>query len=104
MRARTQHNPREAVSVYIDSMFAAYRRMKMCHMVADTTDELLAMADRIGVQRKWIQNPGSPTEHFDVCQSKRAEALKLGAVDADRLTLVNVIRKKRAATPGKPTP
>jgi hypothetical protein len=27
----------------------------MCHMWADTLDELMAMADRIGVARRWIQ-------------------------------------------------
>ena len=54
--------------------------MKMCHMIADTTQELLAMVDKIGVQRKWIQNPGTPNEHFDICFSKRKKAIELGAI------------------------
>lgn len=33
-------------------------------MLADTTDELLAMADRIGVQRKWIQKTRHPSRTF----------------------------------------
>ncbi len=37
-----------------------FGRMLMCHMMADSTDELLAMADRIGVQRKWLQHPRTP--------------------------------------------
>jgi Protein of unknown function (DUF4031) len=67
------------MEVYIDSMNAPYRGMKMCHMMADSTEELLEMADKIGVQRKWLQSKGTPREHFDICQAKKAKALNLGA-------------------------
>lgn len=65
--------------VYIDNMEAPFGRMKMCHMIADSTEELLAMADKIGVQRKWIQYPGTKKEHFDICLSKKAKAITFGA-------------------------
>lgn len=65
--------------VYVDDMFAPYGRMKMCHMLADTHEELVTMADKIGVARKWIQNEGTWQEHFDVCQSKRRLAIEYGA-------------------------
>ena len=68
------------VSVYIDDMRAPYGRMIMCHMTADTTEELLAMADRIGVARKWIQHEGTPWEHFDICLAKRLRARLCGAI------------------------
>ncbi|MDD2063015.1 DUF4031 domain-containing protein [Pseudomonas sp. 25571] len=68
------------MTVYVDDMNAGYGRMKMCHMFADSTDELLAMADKIGVQRKWIQHAGTVKEHFDICLSKRAKAIGMGAV------------------------
>lgn len=68
------------MTVYVDDAFIPYRNMKMCHMVADTTEELLAMADMIGVQRKWIQKKGFADEHFDVAASKRQIAINLGAV------------------------
>jgi len=58
--------------------------MMMCHMYADSTEELLAMADRIGVARKWIQYPGTYKEHFDVCKSKRALAVQDGAIEVER--------------------
>jgi hypothetical protein len=66
--------------VYVDDMQAEFRGMIMCHMVADSHAELIAMADRIGVQRKWIQQPGTTREHFDICLTKRKAAIKAGAV------------------------
>jgi len=72
------------MTVYVDEMSAPVRRggrvLLMCHMLADTPDELLAMADRIGVARRWLQFPGTGKEHFDVCRTKRAAAIAAGAV------------------------
>lgn len=67
------------MSVYVDGMRAQFGSLVMCHMVADSHDELIAMVDIIKVQRKWIQKPGTIYEHFDVCLSKRALAVKYGA-------------------------
>lgn len=64
--------------VYVDDMDASYRRMKMSHLIADSKEELLDMVDKIGVQRKWIQNEDTPNEHFDICLSKKALAISLG--------------------------
>jgi hypothetical protein len=69
------------MSVYIDNFDAPFGRMKICHMIADTTEELLAMVDKIGVQRKWIQYPGTANEHFDICLSKKALAINHGAIE-----------------------
>ncbi len=63
------------MTVYVDDMATAYGRMRMCHMIADTEAELHAMADRIGVARKWYQG-----DHYDIAQSKKALALAAGAV------------------------
>lgn len=65
--------------VYIDNFNAPFGRMIMCHLVADTTEELLAMVDKIGVQRKWIQYPNTYNEHFDICLGKKKKAIELGA-------------------------
>lgn len=67
--------------IYVDSMRASYGRMKMCHMISDSTAELLDMADKIGVARKWLQNAGTAREHFDIAMSKRALAVHFGAVE-----------------------
>ncbi len=67
------------MTVYVDDMEAKFGRMVMCHMIADSTEELLAMADKIGVARRWIQHAGTYKEHFDIALSKRELAIKNGA-------------------------
>jgi hypothetical protein len=69
------------MAVYIDNFNAKYGRMIMCHMIADTTDELLDMADKIGVQRKWIQDKDTPNEHFDVALTSKAKGIAAGAIE-----------------------
>lgn len=81
------------MSVYVDNMRASYGRMTMCHMIADSTDELLAMVDRIGVDRKWIQHADTHLEHFDIALSKRKLAIEAGAIP---LTLMELGRRTRA--------
>lgn len=84
------------MAVYVDNMRASYGRMKMCHMVADSTDELLAMADRIGVARQWLQKAGTPHEHFDIALSKRALAVEAGAKEVSMMDIGRIIRGRRA--------
>jgi hypothetical protein len=79
--------------VYVDTLKMPYRRMLMSHMLADSIDELHAMADAIGVKRRWFQNKGTP--HYDVCQSMRAKAVELGAVEIDRRKTVELVRAWR---------
>ena len=83
------------MTVYVDNMRASFGRMKMCHMMADSTAELLAMADRIGVQRKWIQAAGTYREHFDIAMSKRKLAVEAGAVEVTMRDLGMLMNKRR---------
>lgn len=70
------------MTVYVDDMRATFGRMVMCHMLADTDDELHAMAARIGVARKWWQSPEKTSgSHYDIALSKRAAAVAAGAVE-----------------------
>jgi hypothetical protein len=62
------------MTVYVDDMCAHFGRLIMCHMIADTEAELHAMADAIGVARRWYQR-----DHYDIALSKRAQAVALGA-------------------------
>lgn len=69
------------MAVYIDNFNAPYGRMIMCHMVEDTSAELLEMARKIGVNKKWIQYPGTYNEHFDVCLQMKKNGISLGAIE-----------------------
>ena len=67
--------------VYVDDMEAEFKPKHrpgvtyiLCHMIADTEEELHAMADRIGLDRKWYQG-----DHYDVGKTKKILAIKSGA-------------------------
>jgi hypothetical protein len=81
------------MSVYVDDVRHRYGRMILCHLWADTLDELLAAVDAIGVQRKWIQ--GHPTlsfgkhrsaswVHFDISLTMKDRAIARGAILTDK--------------------
>jgi hypothetical protein len=85
------------MSVYVDDMEAPFGRMKMCHMYADSHEELVVMADTIGVARKWIQYPGHPVkEHFDIALSKKMLAILNGAIPTTWLDYGRWAGRKRA--------
>lgn len=72
------------MTVYVDSLRMPARvgrtQANWSHLTADTTEELLAFAKQLGLRPSWIQNPGHVwKEHFDVTDTKRAQAIKLGA-------------------------
>lgn len=66
------------------------KEARWCHMIADTEVELLTMATRLGLRREWIQRDrhrkGCP--HFDLVPSKRALAVRFGAVPVTRREFV----------------
>lgn len=86
------------MSVYVDDMHAPFGGMVMCHMIADSREELDRMADQIGVARRWIQKAGTPHEHYDVCMSKRRLAVQFGAVQLRTREFVQKIRERRKVT------
>lgn len=92
------------MAVYVDDMKAQFGRMVMCHMLADTDAELLAMADRIGVQRRWHQYPGTHRSHFDIALSKRAEAVKAGAQEIAWRDSGRISMHRRMVALGKAEP
>jgi hypothetical protein len=81
------------VTVYVDASFIPYRGMKMSHLAATTDGELHAMADRIGVARRWHQKPPRVSySHYDICASKRVLAVEAGAVEVTTRELVTILR------------
>lgn len=86
------------MAVYVDDMHTTdmgrFGRMKMCHMLATSDDELHAMAEAIGVARKHWQAPPHDS-HYDIAMSKRALAVQLGALECTMREAVFMLRVKR---------
>lgn len=82
------------MSVYVDAPVWRLRNMRMCHMIADTLDELHAMADRLGLKREWFQDEAS-FPHYDIAKSKRSLAIAAGAIECDRAAFIGHIRRLR---------
>lgn len=63
-----------------------------CHLFTDEKDsvELHQLANRIGMRREWFQG-----DHYDLTPSKRAAAIRAGAIEVDRITAVQIWRKQK---------
>lgn len=93
------------MTVYVDDAFIPfYRRMKMCHMLADTDAELHEMAAKIGMLREWFQN-GMSGPHYDVGVGKRALAIRAGAtVITVRQAAMMAQTRRKTGSLGPPDP
>jgi hypothetical protein len=70
--------PLEGKSKQVQRVFAN----GSCHMTSDTSlAELHEFAARIGMKRAWFQDGRHP--HYDLNESRRAKAVKLGATETD---------------------
>jgi len=68
------------MSVYVDTARHPFKGYVMCHMVADSLEELHAMAAQIGMERRWFQAPPKASHpHYDIPEHKRACAIARGA-------------------------
>lgn len=66
-----------------------------CHLIADTNEELHAFAARLGMKRSWFQ-PAASGPHYDLVASKRALAVKLGAVELEDRPFHEILKAWRA--------
>jgi hypothetical protein len=67
------------------------------HLTADDKDELHTFAARLGLQRSWFQDKPRGLWHYDVPDSKRQQAIALGAVPtaaSDPETFARVWRRQ----------
>jgi len=82
--------------VYVDDVRHPFRGMIMCHMWADDLAELFAMADRIGIERRWLQQPPKASwVHFDVNLELKAKAIAAGAILTDRFGALEHVARLR---------
>ena len=82
--------------LYVDHVRIPFGRMLMNHLMANTPEELREAAEQLGLSA-YIQSPGTEKEHLDVSESKRREALAMGARPVTGRELVNLVQTKRAA-------
>lgn len=76
------------------------RSVVSAHLMADTTEELLAFAAKMGLKEEWIQHRGQQKEHFDLLgEAKCNEAERLGAIRCDRQEFVRRWKSKSVGMP-----
>lgn len=79
------------MNVYVDSAIHALRGRRMCHMFSPDLAKLHAMAQRIGIERRWFQDPLTmPVSwpHYDIDEARRSLAIGSGAIVCDRYQTV----------------
>ena len=69
----------------------------MCHMIADTQEELLGMVDKLGLKRNWIEDKGTYREHFNICQEKKQLAIRMGAKSINMRELFSITEAKKCS-------
>jgi len=92
------------MSVYVDDAVTLWRGRRWAHLLADTLDELHAMAERLGIPRHAFQDKRSGA-HYDIDAGLRMQAIALGAIaisrHADRARMRAVIARARAQGRGE---
>jgi len=79
-------------TIYVDDLTGClytnkWRHSKACHlMIEPCTDinELHKFAKKMGLKRCWFQNKKAGVPHYDLTESKRVIAVRMGAVEIDR--------------------
>jgi chromosome condensin MukBEF complex kleisin-like MukF subunit len=88
------------MACYVDSVRsypeAGLRFTEFCHLLADTREELHALADELGIPRRFFQD--HPWRwHYDVPRHLRDRAVELGAVEVDMHRVGTLLRARKAA-------
>jgi Protein of unknown function (DUF4031) len=84
------------MAIYVDEPRWRWRGKLWCHMAADSLDELHTFAQRLGLRRDWFQGPPTASfPHYDLTETKRQAALRLGAIDADDEVILRKVKGLR---------
>lgn len=62
--------------IYVDAPKYRFKRFIMCHLMADSLDELHTFAERLSLSKEWFQG-----DHYDISKSKRTHAIRMGALE-----------------------
>lgn len=73
----------------------AFRNKPSCHMMADSHEELMTVARRIGLRPEWVQDAGTYREHFDLTPSRRASAVANGAIELTLSEMGMLLQERR---------
>ena len=92
------------MTVYVDDAVHLWRERRWAHLMADTLDELHAMAEKLEIPRRAFQNKTSGA-HYDVPSELRERAIELGATaisrHRDRAQVRAVIARAKAQGRGE---
>ncbi|MDR0183938.1 DUF4031 domain-containing protein [Lysobacter arvi] len=92
------------MTVYVDDAVHLWRGRRWAHLMADTLDELHAMAQQLDIPRRAFQNKTSGA-HYDVPAELRERAIELGATaisrHRDRALVRSVIARAKAQGRGE---
>ena len=93
------------MSVYVDEMSVCvpnenWRYKQSCHLVADTVEELHYFAGRMRLNPAWFQDkPELP--HYDLTRRMRLLAVKLGAIEVNRIKISALMKMYRSKCTGQ---
>ena len=77
---------------------AGLRHRRFCHLLADTRDELHAMAEALGIPHAYFQD--HPWRwHHDLPEVLRVRAIELGAVEVTMHEVGALLQRRRAELP-----
>jgi len=86
--------------IYVDPLFNCAKSDKWpysqaCHMTADTTEELHAFAEKLGLKRSWFQchHKNVAMHHYDLTPNKRRQAVRLGAKEITWEERADLVKK-----------
>jgi hypothetical protein len=82
------------MTVYIDQAIHSWKGKKWCHLTADSLEELHDFAAKIGLKKAWFQ-PHKLMPHYDIVETKRADAIRLAAVSLTTVEAGARVRAKR---------
>ena len=90
------------MSVYVDALFpcsrnAHWRYDSACHLFGDTDEEVLEFGRIIGLKASWFQRKQGRLNHFDLNETKRAEAIEAGAIQCSQEFIAKRIKEARNA-------